>query len=186
MAVATVPASGQLRLLEDAQAGDHRAFGLLLREHDERMRSLAWKLLGDHDRMEDALQEAYVKAWCSLGAFRGSATFGTWLYRIAYNACMDELRRTARRPAPHAWTDTAEQPAITGPGPERQVVASETVSRLLASLPADQRATLVLVDSEGFDNQTAADILGVAVGTVASRLSRARATLRAGLGKEDR
>ena len=186
MAVATLPAGGQLRMLEDARAGDQRAFGLLLRQHDDRMRSLAWKLLGDRDRMDDALQEAYVKAWCSLGSFRGDAGFGTWLYRIAYNACMDELRRGARRPAPHDWSDTAEQPAVTSAGPERQVVAAETVARLLASLPADQRATIVLVDSEGFDNQAAADILGVAVGTVASRLSRARATLRAGLAREER
>jgi RNA polymerase sigma-70 factor (ECF subfamily) len=186
MAVATLPAAGQPRMIEDARAGDQRAFALLLRQHDERMRGLAWKLLGDRDRMDDALQEAYVKAWCSLGTFRSDASFGTWLYRIAYNACMDELRRGARRPTPQDWTDTGQQPAVTGAGPERQVVASETVLRLLASLPEDQRAAVVLVDSEGFDNQTAADILGVAVGTVASRLSRARATLRASLGREDR
>ena len=184
MAVAT--ASGQLRMIEDARAGDQRAFGLLLREHDERMRSLAWKLLGDRDRMDDALQEAYVKAWCSLGSFRGDAGFGTWLYRIAYNACIDELRRSAHRPTPYSWADASEQPAIRTAGPERQVVASDTVLRLLAGLPADQRAAVVLVDSEGFDHQSAAEILGVAVGTVASRLSRGRATLRANLGREER
>jgi len=186
MAVATVPASGQLRMLEGAQAGDQHAFGLLLRSLDERMRVLAWKLLGDRDRMDDALQEAYVKAWRSLGAFRRDADFGTWLYRITYNACMDELRRGARRPAPHDWAITAEQPAVLAAGPERHAVASDSVERLLATLPPDQRAAIVLVDGEGFDNQAAADLLGVAVGTIASRLSRARATLRAGRREEAR
>ncbi len=184
MNVATAPA--RLGNLEQARGGDHRAFCVLLRRQDERMRGLAWKLLGDTERMDDALQEAYLKAWRSIGGFRADADFGTWLYRITYNACMDELRRGAARPAPHAWHDTADQPAVFGSGPEATVVASDWVSRLLASLPADQRAAVVLVDGEGFDNKAAADILGVAVGTVASRLSRARATLRAGRHEEDR
>lgn len=184
MNVATAPA--RLANLEQAQGGDQHAFCVLLRRHDGQMRGLAWKLLGDRDRMDDALQEAYVKAWRSMGGFRAEADFGTWLYRITYNACMDELRRGANRPAPHAWHDTADQPTAFGAGPEATVVASDSVSRLLASLPPDQRAAVVLVDGEGFDNKTAADILGVAVGTVASRLSRARATLRAGRHEEDR
>jgi len=186
MPVATAPVSRQLQILEDARAGDQHAFGLLLRHHDDRMRALAWKLLGDRDRMDDALQEAYVKAWRSLPGFRLDANFGTWLYRITYNACIDELRRGASRPTPHDFSITAEQPAVTAAGPERHAVGADTVARLLASLPDDQRVTVVLVDGEGFDNQTAARILGVAVGTVASRLSRARATLRAGLREEDR
>ncbi len=186
MAVATMPASGPLRMLEGAQAGDQHAFGLLLRSHDERMRALAWKLLGDRDRMDDALQDAYLKAWRSLGSFRGDADFGTWLYRITYNACMDELRRGAHRPTPYDWSATGEQPAVRGAGPERHAVASDSVERLLATLPPDQRAVVVLVDGEGFDNQTAAGMLGVPVGTVASRLSRARATLRAGIREEER
>ncbi len=185
---AGAPTERAARALDDPldTGGDERAFSLLLRRHDVRMRALAWKLLGDRDRMDDALQDAYVRAWRSLGSFRHDADFGTWLYRITYNACMDELRRGAFRPTLHDWSDTGEQPAVTGAGPERSVVAADSVERLLATLPPDQRATVVLVDGEGFDNQTAADILGVAVGTVASRLSRARATLRAGLREEQR
>ena len=184
MSVATAPSP--LGTLADARAGDPDAFSLLVRQHDERMRALAWKLLGDRDRMDDALQEAYVKAWRALPGFRSDADFGTWLYRIVYNACMDELRRGTPQQVAYDWTDTAQQPAIAGTGPEGSVVASDWVSRLLATLPADQRATLVLVDGEGFDNQTAADMLGVAVGTVASRLSRARATLRANRRRDNR
>ncbi len=178
MALAMATDSRPMRILEAARAGDQRAFGQLLRQHDDRMRALAWKLLGDRDRMDDALQEAYMKAWRSLGGFREDADFGTWLYRITYNACMDELRRS-KPTVLYDWTDTGQQPAISGSGPEGAAVAADRLLRLLATLPADQRATIVLVDGEGFDNQTAADLLGVAVGTVASRLSRARATLRA-------
>lgn len=186
MAVATMPATGPTSFLDSAQAGDHHAFGLLLRSHDQRMRALAWKLLGDRDRMDDALQEAYVKAWRALDGFRRDADFGTWLYRITYNACMDELRRATNRPTPYDWTVTAEQPAVRAAGPEGTAVASDAVQRLLAALPPDQRATIVLVDGEGFDNQTAAQLLGVAAGTVASRLSRARSTMRDRLREEER
>jgi RNA polymerase sigma-70 factor (ECF subfamily) len=185
MPVATLPDSRQQRALAEALAGDQRAFGVLLRRHDDRMRALAWKLLGDRDRMDDALQDAYVKAWRSLPGFRQHADFGTWLYRITYNACMDELRSGSTRPQPQSWADTGEQPAALGPGPERHAVAADSLTRLLASLPDDQRAAIVLVDGEGFDNRSAAELLGVAVGTVASRLSRARAALRAGLREED-
>ena len=184
MAVATAPGSRQTQMLDDARAGDQHAFGLLLRHHDDRMRGLAWKLLGDQSRMDDVLQEAYVKAWRSFGSFREDADFGTWLYRITYNACIDEIRRAAHRPTPHDWS-AADQPAAGDAGPERHAVAADLVSRLLTSLPPDQRATVVLVDGEGYDNQTAARILDVAPGTVASRLFRARASLRAGLREED-
>lgn len=175
-----------MRILEAARAGDQRAFGQLLRQHDDRMRALAWKLLGDRDRMDDALQEAYMKAWRSLGGFREDADFGTWLYRITYNACIDELRRAARRPVPCDWSAPGEHPVAQAAGPEHHAVTTDATARALASLPEEQRAAVVLVYGEGFDNQTAADLLGVAVGTIASRLSRARASLRARLVEEDR
>jgi RNA polymerase sigma-70 factor (ECF subfamily) len=168
-------------LIALAKGGDHRAFTDLLRRHDDKMRGLAYKLLADRDRMDDALQETYVKAYRALPRFREGSEFGSWLYRIAYNACIDELRRNRRHIL--APSDLPEQ-VSTAPGPEREVGASETVRHALASLPADQRVTVVLVDGEGFDNKTAAEILGIAPGTVASRLSRARATLRKIIAEE--
>src|SRR5687767_9170187 len=137
MPVATALPGGQSDLLADARVGSQDAFGVLLRRYDSRMRALAWKLLCDRDRMDDALQDAYVKAWRSFPTFRHDADFGTWLYRITYNACLDELRRGTHRPRPHDWSVTAEHPAVPAAGPERHAVAADSVARLLRALPED-------------------------------------------------
>jgi RNA polymerase sigma-70 factor, ECF subfamily len=173
-------------LVDRALAGDQRAFTELVRRYDDRLRGLAYKILGDRHRMEDAMQEAYLRAYRSLHRFRRDAELGSWLYRIVHNACIDELRRMGRRPAP---VDTTE-PVWDGPsgstGPEDVAVASDRALRALAVLPEDQRATVLLVDGEGFDNVTAAEILDVAPGTIASRLSRGRAAMRRVLEEDDR
>lgn len=169
-----------VELVELARAGERGAFDTLLRRHDDRMRALAYRLLADRDRMDDALQEAYLKAYRNLHRFRAGSDFGTWLYRITYNACIDELRRRKRAPLA---TAVAADEASQRPGPERIVSASEAVRAALEELPVDQRVTVVLVDGEGFDHRDAAKILGVAPGTVASRLHRARAALRRVLGE---
>lgn len=161
-----------------AQDGDRAAFTALVRRHDHRLRGLAYRLLaGDRHRMDDAMQEAYLNAYRALGRFRSDADASTWLYRIVYNACVDELRRGNRRPEP---VDPAGHEGPTArSGPATQAAAADAALRGLRALPDDQRVTVVLVDGEGFDNVAAAEILGVAPGTVASRLSRARAAMRA-------
>lgn len=176
----TIP---DVELVELARMGDRSAFDELLRRHDARMRGLAYRLMADRHRMDDALQEAYLKAFRALPRFRAGSDFGTWLYRITYNACIDELRKRKRTPLS---TEDPVDPISGSPGPERVVSAAETVRQALATLPVDQRVTVVLVDGEGFDHREAAKILGVAPGTVASRLHRARAALRRVLGEEVR
>jgi RNA polymerase sigma-70 factor (ECF subfamily) len=179
------PTSDDGALVDRILDGDRDAFAVVLRQHDDRLRALAYKLLGgDRDRMDDALQEAYVRAYRALPRFRRDADLGSWLYRIAYNACIDELRRAKRRPEPVDAGDEQWAPPSRAAGPERVVAAADAAGRALAALPDDQRVTVVLVDGEGFDNVTAARILGVAPGTVASRLSRARAAMRRALGEE--
>lgn len=185
MVVSAPPTDAELvrRVLD----GDRHAFADILRRYDDRLRGLAYSMLGgDRDRMDDVLQDAYVQAYRSLAGFRGDAQLGTWLHRIVHNACVDELRRSRRRPAPVDVTAVAADRPTPAPGPDRVVAASDELLRTLATLPDDQRAAVLLVDGSGFDHQTAADIMGVAPGTVASRLWRARHAVRRTLGEEHR
>jgi RNA polymerase sigma-70 factor (ECF subfamily) len=156
---------------------DEDEFAELIRRHDRSLRSLAFRLLADRDRMDDALQDAYVKAFRARGRFRGASAPQTWLYRIVYNTCLDELRRGRFRrhlPLDPALASAEQDPADAASG-------RAGLARALAALPADQRAAVLLVDAEGFDYRGAAEVLGVEVGTLASRLSRARAALRRAL-----
>jgi RNA polymerase sigma-70 factor (ECF subfamily) len=163
--------------LARARKGDHGAFTEIVRCYDDRLRALAFRLLDDRDRMDDVLQEAYVKAYRGLAQFKGAAALGTWLYRITYNACMDELRRTPRAALVE---DDVDRPSLAR-GPGEIAVERSSLAAALRSLPADQRAAVLLVDADGLDYAAAAEVLGVRAGTVASRLSRARAVLRRAL-----
>ena len=171
-------------VLARAKRGDQQAFTEVVRHYDHRLRALAYRLLGDRAAMDDALQEAYVKAYRALPGFREDAGLGTWLYRITYRACIDFQRRESRH-----QTDTAEwaPPTATATGPAADPATTATsrtdLQRALAALPVDQRAALLLVDAEGLDYEAAASVLGVAPGTIASRLSRARAALRSALAE---
>lgn len=170
---------GDGALVERVLGGDRSAFTEVVRRHDDRLRGLAYKLLGgDRHRMDDAMQDAYIRAYRGLGTFRRDAHLGSWLYRIVYNACIDELRRSKRRPDPVDTADLAWDRPAEGAGPDGIVAAADATRRALAALPDDQRITVVMVDGEGLDNQSAARLLDIAPGTVASRLSRARATMR--------
>ncbi len=154
-----------------------------MQRHDARLRGVAFKVLGERHRMEDALQEAYLQAYRSLHRFRRDAELGTWLYRIVFNACIDELRREGRAPEVVDARDPMWDSPTPRAGPERTVHAADSILRALAALPDEQRVTVLLVDGEGFDNVEAAEVLGVAPGTVGSRLSRGRASVRRILGE---
>lgn len=165
-------------VIDRARRGDQEAFATVIRHYDPGLRALAYRLLGDRDRMDDVLQEAYVKAYRALPGFRGDAKLGTWLYRIAYNACLDELSRSRRatelpleKSLPSLNVDPGELAAARG-----------DLARALAELSPEDRAAVLMVDAQGFDYRETARVLGVPEGTVASRLNRARASLRMALG----
>jgi len=175
-------------VLARAKAGDRQAFTEVVRHYDHRLRAVAYRLLGDRAAMDDALQEAYVKAFRALPSFREDAGLGTWLYQITYRACIDHQRRESRHQVDSriqvdstAWSrpDTAAPTA----DPATTATSRTDLQRALAALPADQRAAVLLVDAEGLDYEAAAAVLGVAPGTIASRLSRARAALRVALAE---
>jgi RNA polymerase sigma-70 factor (ECF subfamily) len=166
-------------VLEKARRGDPGAFEELVRHYDPMLRALAYRLLGNRAAMDDALQDAYVKAFRALPGFRAEAGVGTWLYRITYRTCLDALRaEDRRRTSPIGEHDHAADPAGD---PARVVTQRADLAAALDSLPPDQRAAVLLVDAEGLDYTTAGEVLGVAAGTIASRLSRARAALRRAL-----
>jgi RNA polymerase sigma-70 factor (ECF subfamily) len=167
-------------VLAAARRGDARAFAEILRHHDRQLRLLAFRLLGDEGQMEDALQDAAIKAYRGVPAFESRSAVGTWLYRIVYTTCLDHLRR---RPAPlEEPVPAAEEPVDPNPDPLDRLVAWEELDAALAALPPDQRVALLLIDQEGYDYRTAGEIIGVPAGTVSSRVSTARATVRRLLG----
>jgi RNA polymerase sigma-70 factor, ECF subfamily len=166
-------------VLEQARVGDHEAFATVVRIYERRLRGIAYRVLGDRARMDDALQEAYVRAFRALPRFRGDARVGTWLFRITYNACLDELAKT--RKTTHVPLDELVEQASEDPELENSLDARRELTSAFATLSCDERAAVFLVDVEGFDYAAASKVLGVPVGTVASRLNRARKTLRTAL-----
>ncbi len=172
------------RLLVAAIDGDRTAFVAVLAHYDRLLRLIAWQVLRNRDLMDDALQEVALKAWRALPGYRGEAQLGSWLGRLAYNASVDLLRRRpAERPLDMAnaavtplWADPS-----SGADPAEAIGVESLLREAFAALPAEQRLTVMLVDREGFDYETAAGVLGVRPGTVASRLNRARRALRAAL-----
>ena len=168
--------------LARARRGDEAAFAALVRHYDAGLRALAFRLLGDRARMDDALQEAYIKAYGALPGFRHEASLGTWLYRIAYNACLDELKRTRDVVDLESVRDRAQH----GFDPIDALSLRQTLGKALAELSIEDRAAVLLVDAQGFDYRGAAAVLGIPAGTVASRLNRARAALRQALQEKQK
>ena len=167
--------------------GDPTAFGVLFDRHRDRLWAVALRTTGDPDEAADALQDALISAFRRAESYRGDAAVTTWLHRIVVNAALDRLRRRRTRaavPLPDDVEEHADRGVLTGvrdtEDPAETAVRSDQrrqVMVALATLPADQRAALVLVDMEGHSVDEASAILGVPSGTVKSRCSRGRARL---------
>lgn len=163
--------------LHKARDGDPVAFAALVRLYDPQLRAYAFRILGDPATMDDALQNAYLNAFRAIRRFRGDASFKNWMYRIVHNACIDLIRR--RRDEVELSEDVAVVDDLAGAGSARvDIVAA------FQRMTPEHRAVLALVDVEGLDYVAAADVLGIPVGTVRSRLNRARAAMRTELGGE--
>lgn len=164
-----------------ARAGDRDALDRLLRRHYDRLFALCRRLTGNPTDAADATQEALVAIVRGLARFDGRAAFTTWSYRVATNACLDELRRRRRRPEP--GLEDGEGVAAS-PDPGRPGVADEVVDRLvldeaLAAIPVEFRAAVVLRDVCALDYAEIAEVLEIPAGTVRSRIARGRALLAA-------
>ena len=161
-------------VVEAARAGDPDAFMAIYDAYAARLRGLAFRTLGDPDLLDDAIQEVAVKAFVGLPHFRGDCAVGTWLFQITYRTCLNLQRGRGRVvPLPDAGVLADDASA----DPAESVLLHIELAAALASLTAAQRAVVFLVLEEGLDHQTAATVLGVPPGTIASRLSAARAAL---------
>lgn len=168
-------------LLARHVAGEPDAFGELVRRHRDRLWAVALRTLGDREEAADAVQDALVSAFRAAHTFRGQSAVTTWLHRITVNACLDRVRKAAtRKTSPVDDTERLEQllePHESAEAPaERQDLHRELLAAL-GTLPAEQRAALVLVDMQGYPVAEAARILDVPTGTVKSRCARGRARL---------
>ncbi|HEX6947704.1 MAG TPA: RNA polymerase sigma factor [Acidimicrobiia bacterium] len=164
-----------------AAAGDPAAFREIVLRYDAGLRSLAYRMLRDRDLMDDVLQEAYLKAYRALGRFDRRSDVGTWLYRITYNTCIDQLRRSGNR----EWVeyDDRRHDGVAS-DPTEAITDRIVVEEALARLSPGYRAVLLLVDGQGFDYREAGEVLGLSEGSVASRLHRARQAMHRALSAE--
>lgn len=167
-------------LVADARRGDRRALDQLLTLHHPRLFAVCRRLLGTDVDAADATQEAMMSIVRGLPNFDGQSSFGTWAYRIASNAALDEIRRRGRRPRPLGASDDRVVNEPVDPrssGAADAVVDRLTIESALADLRDDFRVAVVLRDVADLDYAEIAEVLGVPPGTVRSRIARGRAAL---------
>ena len=193
MQTTTQPTIGQIeeaQWIASARRGDLEAFNWLILQYQDSLFNIAVRMLGDEDLAADAVQEALISAYRSLHTFSGGS-LRAWLSRTVINKCYDEFRRTSRHPTLPLLPvvdgeELEERDWLRDPGLplDNQMEASElndAIQHCLRILPLTHRSVLVMVDVEGMNYDEAASSLGIPIGTVKSRLARARASLRAAL-----
>lgn len=175
-------------LVERAKRGDVEAFEQLISHHEKTVYNIAYRLTGNHEDASDIAQEAFIRAYSSLADFRGDSSFATWLYRIVNNACLDELRRRKRQKVTYLDQavemddgEVSRQIADTADGPEQaleRVELQRAVQESILELDEEYRVVLVMRELQGYSYNEIAEALDLNLGTVKSRLSRARGALK--------
>jgi RNA polymerase sigma-70 factor (ECF subfamily) len=181
-----------LRLINACLEGDTGAFGVLVRRYQDRLFHTVYRLVENAEDAQDVVQEAFLHAYQSLDSFKGDSLFFTWLYRIAVNTAIS-LRRKRRvvlsidgAKNGEAGTEPADPSDLTRPGHGlEQQEQQGRIQRALARLSPEHRAVLVMKDMEGQKYETMAEVLQVPIGTIRSRLHRARLELRELLEREE-
>ncbi|MFW5867361.1 MAG: RNA polymerase sigma factor [Armatimonadota bacterium] len=174
-------------LVRASRTGDAEAFDRLVEAHYRSVYNTAYRMLGTPSAASDATQATFVRVWEALSSFRGDASFSTWLYRITMNVCLDELRRNKKQPLSLTVEDDDGEPAGERDMPDfsdepagaaEQRELQELVHAAIGRLSDDFRAVIVLYDIRGLSYQEISDALEIPLGTVKSRLNRARQALR--------
>lgn len=170
-------------LVNRSQNGELAAFNAIVERYQSRVYNLSARILGNATSAEDATQEAFISAYKAIGKFRGGS-LRAWLLRIASNTCYDILRSSKRRPEQSldlSMENPGFQVASGAASPEQQAITSELgseIQRAIIALPEDQRIVLVMIDVQGASYDETAQAIGTSMGTVKSRLSRARGRMR--------
>lgn len=170
-------------LVERVQRGDKRAFDILVLKYQNKIIQLAYRYVHDHDEAMDVAQEAFIKAYRAIGRFRGDSAFYTWIYRIAINTAKNYLVASGRRP-PAGDIDAQDAEQYEGAmglreyaTPERMLLKDEiekTVASAIDELPDDLKTAITLRELEGLSYEEIAQAMECPIGTVRSRIFRAR------------
>lgn len=178
----------EIALIQAAKGGNLDSFNRLVLAYQDMIYSHAYRMIGEEESADDATQTAFISAYNHLGSFRGGS-FKAWLLRIVTNACYDELRRRKRRPtvpleplddtgeeveSAHWMVDPADQPEDQ----VQQLELQRAIQHCLDHLPNEFKATVIMVDIQGLDYSEASQAIGKPIGTIKSRLARARLRLR--------
>jgi RNA polymerase sigma-70 factor (ECF subfamily) len=177
-------------LIGRCQAGDQSAFEELLAGYERLIYNLTFRYFGNHHDASDVGQDAMVRIYQKIKEFNGRSSFKTWLYRVVSNLCLDELRRRKHQVASlEEYRELGYEPASASPNPEETAESMERsrlIQELLTSLSVEHRTILILKDIEGLEYNEIAQVLGCGIGTVKSRLSRAREAFRRQLADRSR
>jgi len=177
-------------LVKKSLQGDLEAFEELVLKYQNKVYSLAYRYMGNEEDAYDSAQEAFLKAFRSLRSFKGNSSFGTWIFRVTSNVCLDELRRKKRKPLslsldePLAtWTGNEVEKELADTNPTADIIyerkeLSQYIQFLLDQLKPEFKAVIVLRDIQELNYEEIAEILKCSLGTVKSRISRARNELR--------
>lgn len=168
-------------MVSRAQLGDRAAMNALLGRHYDRLYAVCYRLAGNPADAADGCQEALLALVRGLSRFDGRSSFATWSYRVATNACLDELRRKQRRPIP---VEDVIEPSETGQSLAQQVADRVALDDALPRLPEEFRAPVVLRDVAGMEYREIAEALSIPLGTVRSRIARGRRQLAELLGNQ--
>lgn len=179
-------------LVKRVQNGDKKAFDLLVIKYQQKLFSIISRYIKDNAEIQDVAQEAFIKAYRAIGNFRGDAAFYTWIYRIAINTAKNHLVSRGRRP-PSTDVDVSDAEFYTGSdllkdvgSPESLIMRDQLQSALdaaIKALPEDLRTAVTLREMEGLSYEDIADVMGCPVGTVRSRIFRAREAIEKAIGQ---
>ena len=179
--MAKMEAETEAALVAKAQDGDRNAYGELVRIHHHGVVHVIYRMCGDADLAQDAAQDAFIRAWLNLPSFRQGTSLRNWLYRIAVNAALDVVRRSARNPSVDFETISMADPQESPEAALLQKERAEAVRRAILELTEAGRSVLVLREYGGLSYNEIATALDIPLGTVMSRLNYARRQLKESL-----